>query len=82
MTALDLCARVRTHVHDLGGPPAVADDLDLFATGALESMQLLELINRIEDDFAIRIDERDVQVGRLRSVATIAALIGARQERP
>ncbi|MBK9035575.1 MAG: acyl carrier protein [Myxococcales bacterium] len=81
MTDLDLGARVRSHVHDLGGPPVVTDDLDLFATGALESMQLLELINRLEDDFAIRIDERDVQTGRLRSVATIAALISERRGR-
>lgn len=67
------------HVHRLGGPPTVADELDLFASGTLQSMQLLELITAIEDQFAITIDERDVAAGRLRSIITIAALIGERR---
>lgn len=70
---------LRVHVHQLGGPPAAADELDLFATGALASMQLLELITAVEDDFRVRIDERDIQAERLRSIATIAALISERR---
>lgn len=81
MTVRDVHAALRGHVHQLGGPAAAADELDLFGAGALESMQLLELITRVEDDFAIRIDERDVQTGRLRSIATIATLIGERRGR-
>jgi|JI7StandDraft_1071085.scaffolds.fasta_scaffold484656_2 acyl carrier protein len=81
MTVPDVHAALRGHVHQLGGPAAAADELDLFGAGALESMQLLELITRVEDDFAIRIDERDVQTGRLRSIATIATLIGERRGR-
>ena len=78
MNVSDVHAALRGHVHALGGPAAAADDLDLFGAGALESMQLLELITRVEDDFAIRVDERDVQTGRLRSIASIAALVGER----
>jgi acyl carrier protein len=37
--------------------------VDLFATAALASMQLLELITAVEDDFRVRIDERDIQPG-------------------
>lgn len=81
MTVPDVHAALRGHVHQLGGPAAAADELDLFGAGALESMQLLELITRVEDDFAIRIDERDVQTGRLRSISTIATLIGERRGR-
>ena len=76
---MTLSDSLRVHVHQLGGPPAVADDLDLFATGTLASMQLLELITAIEDDFRVRIDERDIQAGRLRSIASIAALITERR---
>lgn len=79
MTVPDVHAALRGHVHALGGPAAAADELDLFGAGALESMQLLELITRVEDDFAIRIDERDVQTGRLRSISTIAVLISERR---
>ena len=53
---MPLSDSLRVHVRQLGGPPAVADDLDLFATGALASMQLLELITAIEDDFRVRIE--------------------------
>jgi len=81
MTVPDVHAALRGHVHQLGGPAAAADELDLFGAGALESMQLLELITRVEDDFAIRIDERDVQTGRLRSISSIATLIGERRGR-
>jgi acyl carrier protein len=69
---------LRAHVHQLGGPPAVTDDHDLFASGTLASMQLLELITAIEDDYRIVIDERDVHTGRLRSLEAIAALIAER----
>lgn len=70
---------LRVHVHQLGGPAAAPDELELFATGALASMQLLELITAVEDDFRVRIDERDIQAGRLRSIAAIAALITERR---
>lgn len=78
-SGMTLSDSLRAHVHQLGGPPAVADDVDLFATGTLASMQLLELITAIEDDFRVQIDERDIQTGRLRSIASIAALISERR---
>jgi acyl carrier protein len=79
VTQLDLRAAVRAHVAALGGPAEPADELDLFATGALASMQLLELITRVEDAHGIRVDDRDVHGGRLRSVAQIALLIAERR---
>ena len=70
--------RVRRYVAELGGPCEVADDVDLFGTGALKSMQLMELINHLEDTYGLQVEERDVMTGRLRSVVAIAALVAER----
>lgn len=70
--------RVRRYLAELGGPREVADDVDLFGTGALKSMQLMELINHLEDTYGLQVEERDVMTGRLRSVVAIAALVAER----
>ena len=81
MTDLNLCDDLRRHVADLGGPAAVAADTDLFGTGALKSMQLMELINLLEDAYAVQVDQRDVMSGKLRSLRSIAALVTERGSR-
>ena len=82
MTDPSLCDDLRSHVADLGGPRHVADDADLFGSGALKSMQLMELINLLEDTYAVRVDERDVMTGKLRTVASIARLVVERRGAP
>ena len=65
-------------LQQLGAPP-VADDVDLFATGAVKSMQLMELINHIEDAFGVRVAQRDIMAGRLRTVQAITSLVVERR---
>ncbi len=65
-------------LRQLGAPP-VGEEADLFATGAVKSMQLMELINQLEDRFGVRVEQRDIMTGRLRSVASIAALVADRR---
>lgn len=79
MTDPQLRDHLRAEVHALGAPADVADDVDLFATAALTSMQLLELINRLEDAFGVVVEERDVAAGRLRSIASLTDLVRARR---
>ena len=79
MSNAELCNELRNHVTDLGGPRLVANDTDLFGTGALKSMQLMELINLLEDTYAVRVEQRDVMTGKLRSVAAIAQLVAERR---
>ena len=78
MSDADLCNQLRTHVAELGGPGHVANDADLFGTGALKSMQLMELINLLEDTYAVRVEQRDVLTGKLRSLTSIAQLVRER----
>ena len=66
-------------LRQLGAPP-VGEETDLFATGAVKSMQLMELINHLEDRFGVRVSQRDIMAGRLRNVASIAALVVDRRQ--
>jgi acyl carrier protein len=65
-------------LHQLGAPPQDAD-VDLFATGTVKSMQLMELINHLEDAFGVRVDQRDIMAGRLRTIRSITVLVADRR---
>jgi acyl carrier protein len=82
MTEETTRSTIRTVVSDLGRPGGrFDDDDDLFASGVLRSLSLLELVNRLEDQFGLRVGQTDIVAGRLRSVATIAALVATRAGR-
>lgn len=57
-------------------PPS--DDADVFATGLVRSLNMIELINQLEDRYGVRIDQRTLQDGHLRSVERIVTWLGAR----
>jgi acyl carrier protein len=52
-------------------------DTDLIASGLLDSMQIVELVVQVEQQFGLRIDLERVDFDDLRSLAGIARLIGA-----
>ena len=57
------------------------DTTDLFASGAIKSMHVLELVNHLEDTYGLAVSQRDLFSGRLRSVEAIAQLVAERQLR-
>jgi acyl carrier protein len=52
-------------------------DTDLITSGLLDSMQIVELVVQVEQQFGLRIDLERVDFDDLRSLAGIARLIGA-----
>jgi acyl carrier protein len=42
----------------------------------LRSMDVLELVNELEDRFRVRVGQRDLAAGRLKSVDAILELVG------
>lgn len=76
-TSEEIHAEVRAILTQLGGGAPFTDDQDVFATGIVRSMNLLELIVRIEDTYGIVVSERDVFEGRLRSVDQLTGFIAA-----
>ena len=74
---------VRTQLRSLlaaisGGAP-FNDDQDVFASGIVRSINLLELIVGVEDAYRIVVDERDVFEGRLRSIDSLVAFVVERR---
>ncbi len=57
------------------GPSA---DTDLFETGMLDSLQLVELLLQLEQQFGFRIKIDDIELDDLRTLARIAGLLAAR----
>ncbi|MBA3464751.1 MAG: acyl carrier protein [Deltaproteobacteria bacterium] len=55
------------------------DTDDLFESGAIKSLHLIELIAFVEDTFRIELHERDVFEGRLRSVEQLLRLVAERR---
>ncbi len=53
-------------------------DTDLIATGALDSLALVELLLRIEESLGVAISVEELDLRDLRSVRTIGALLSRR----
>ena len=53
-----------------------APDADLIASGLLDSLQIVELLVQIEQQFGLRIELERVDFDDLRSLERIARLIG------
>ena len=56
-------------------------DTDLLACGLLDSMQIVELVAQVEQQFGMRIDLERVDFDDLRSLAGIARLIESSGEK-
>jgi len=53
-------------------------ETDLIATGAIDSLALVDLLVRIEESLGIAISVEDLDLRDLRSVRTIVALVSRR----
>jgi len=56
----------------IDAPPPEAD---LFETGTLDSLQLVELLAHLERQFGVQIATADIDLDRLRTLEGIAALV-------
>jgi D-alanine--poly(phosphoribitol) ligase subunit 2 len=61
-------------------PPA--PDIDLIETGILDSLQLVELLYRLEQEFGARIPIEDIDLDDLRTLERITRLVVARTTSP
>jgi len=52
-----------------------ASDTDLFATGMMDSLALVELLLRLEQTFGVQISVSDLELDDFRSLDSIARLI-------
>ena len=52
-----------------------ADDTDLVDTGLIDSLQFVQLIVHLEEDFGLQVSMEDLNIDHFRSLATIAAFL-------
>ncbi len=60
--------------HDLG------DDEDMFATGYVNSMFAMQLVQFVESEFGIAVESEDLDLDNFRSVSAISALVARKQD--
>ncbi len=70
-----LIARIISLIGDALNVEVAAPDMDLIATGLLDSLALVTLITEIEREFAYELPLDDFDVERFRSVERIAHLL-------
>jgi acyl carrier protein len=82
-------AAVRTKILDFCGPslaaygvdPATAaDDLDLRACGAIDSLRFIELVVELEETFGVEIELEDVDPEKLTLLGTLCDQVAPRIE--
>lgn len=74
---MSLVARLNALFLDQLNVEIPGPDTDLIDSGLLDSLQLVELLVQIEQNFGLRIALERVEFDDLRSVTRIARLIGA-----
>ena len=57
------------------GDTTLRDDEDMFATGYVNSMFALQLVQFVEGEFGITVDSDDLELDNFRTVSTIAEFV-------
>ena len=76
---------VRTKIRDairetlvVGAEYTLDDDDSLFDSGTMDSIGLMELIERLENEFQIKVEDDEVLPENLDSVSAIAEFLGTK----
>lgn len=54
-------------------------DLDLFATGVIDSLMLVRLLAALEERFGVRVTVEELEMDTFRTVRRIAAFVASKQ---
>ncbi len=68
--------QITQFIHDINEYEDFEDDTDLFEGGILDSLSLVVLINRIEEEMDVFIPEEVVTLENFATVEKIASLVG------
>jgi methoxymalonate biosynthesis acyl carrier protein len=67
--------RVREFVGRFMRGHALGDDEDLFATGYVNSMFAMQLVQFVERTFGVAVESEDLEIDNFRSVNAVSALV-------
>jgi len=69
---------VREHF-DIGDDPDYTPDVHLFDEGFVDSLGAVEIINFVEEEFGIKITQKDITLYPMNTVNEIAKVVEAKQ---
>ena len=75
-------AKVRDFVGRFIRNHDLADDEDIFATGFVNSMFAMQLVQFVESTFGVAIESEDLEIDNFRSIDAITALVTRKQGAP
>jgi acyl carrier protein len=75
MTAPDIKTKIRAYLTRFFPTQELADDDDIFSLGFVSSMFALQLVNFVEHEFAIEIENEDMELSNFRSVGALLGLV-------
>lgn len=75
MQRAEIADRVRGEIERLAAAPVGSDNQELFKTGFLDSINVLNIIAFIESEFDVKLDAFDLNLDMLGSVAKIADFV-------
>lgn len=61
---------------------ALTDDEDIFATGFVNSMFAMQLVQFVESEYGITVDSDDLDLDNFRTVSSLAAFVERKQGAP
>jgi methoxymalonate biosynthesis acyl carrier protein len=72
----EIRTRVRAFLARFFRDHQLADGEDIFATGYVNSMFAMQLVQFVEGEFGVTVESEDLELDNFRSVDAITALIG------
>lgn len=67
--------QIHAFVDGFFGEMSLGDDDDMFATGYVNSMFALQLVQFVEGEFGITVDSDDLELDNFRTVSSIAGFV-------
>lgn len=75
-------ARIREFIGKHVRGHDIADDEDIFASGFVNSMFAMQLVQFVEQQFGITVEDEDLEIANFQSVNAIAALVERKTAAP
>ena len=76
---MDTKQQIREFVSRFFRGHELADDEDIFASGFVNSMFAMQLVQFVETTFGITVESEDLEIDNFRTLDAIAALVGRKQ---
>ena len=75
----DLRAKVRTFLVEATKESELADDVDIFAAGFVNSLFALQLVRFVEREFSIKVENAELSMANFNSVGAISAYVAGKR---